>query len=83
MKVRVIPIGNSKGIRIPRALIEVCRIGAEVDLGLKGNVLVIRPLKRQPREGWDAAFNAMHERREDRLLLPETIDRELKVEPWE
>lgn len=67
MKAHIIKIGNSKGIRIPKALLEQSRIGEEVELEVKGNQILIRPASR-PREGWEQTFRFMAEREEDRLL---------------
>jgi antitoxin component of MazEF toxin-antitoxin module len=36
MKVKVLRIGNSKGIRIPNRLLKQCGIGRAVDLRLEG-----------------------------------------------
>ena len=82
MKVHVVPIGNSKGIRIPRTLLELCHIRSAVDLDVKGEVILIRPIKRRPRLGWEAAFQVMHERHEDQLLIPGEVDRDFGSWEW-
>lgn len=51
MKAKLIRIGNSRGIRIPKALIEAAELGDEVDLEMRNGELVIRRVKRV-REGW-------------------------------
>lgn len=81
MKAHVIPIGNSKGIRLPRALLELCHIRNAVDLNVQGEVIIIRPMKRRPRTGWEEAFQTMHENRDDQLLIRDTVD--LDLGPWE
>lgn len=81
MKAQIIPIGNSKGVRIPRALLELCHMTNAVDLNVKGRTIVIQPIKRRPRDGWEEAFRAMHDKGEDRLLIDEPID--LDLGPWE
>ena len=81
MKAHVIPIGNSKGIRIPRALLELCHIRNAVDLNVQGEVIIIRPIRRRPRVGWEEAFQKMHENRDDQLLIGDAID--LDFEQWE
>lgn len=58
MKIDIIPIGNSKGIRIPKALLKQCGINGSVDISVEGKKLVIRPLKKKPREGWEEAIKA-------------------------
>ncbi len=50
----LISIGNSKGIRIPKALIDQSQLdGIELELKLTEEGLLIRPAKRKPREGWE------------------------------
>ena len=81
MKAHIVPIGNSKGIRIPRAVLDLCHIRNAVTLSVKGDAIVIRPMKRRSRDGWEAAFKAMHDAGEDRLLIDDRLD--LDVDPWE
>ena len=82
MKASVVQIGNSKGIRIPKALLEECKIGEQVELLRKGNSLIIQPLASEPRQGWGETFSLMHRRGEDALLLDEGIA-ELEALDWE
>lgn len=81
MKASVVPIGNSKGIRIPKAVLEQCRIGSEVDMQVKNGSLVITPAK-LPREGWNAAFASMHALGEDTLLIPSVLREEAAGWEW-
>jgi antitoxin MazE len=67
MKARIIRIGNSRGIRIPKSLLEQSRLTDEVSLEARENEIVIRPARR-PREGWADAFRAMAGRGDDHLL---------------
>jgi len=67
MKTRIVSIGNSKGIRIPKPLLEQTGLHGEVDIRANGNALVIRPA-RKARAGWDAQFREMARRGDDRLL---------------
>ena len=81
MKASIVPIGSSKGLRIPRMLLQECHIGKEVDLEVKGENIVIKPIKREPRKGWEQVFKRMHESMDDRLLIDDSID--LDMENWE
>jgi antitoxin MazE len=74
MKTQLIKIGNSHGIRIPKALIEQLGLGPEVDVVIRKDALVIRSHKR-PRAGWAEAFAAMHAHGDDQLLDRETSSR--------
>lgn len=67
MKTKIIPIGNSQGIRIPKPLLEEAGLGDEVDLTVERGTLIIRS-SRRPRAGWDTAFKQMAEQGDDALL---------------
>ncbi len=55
MKTELVRIGNSRGIRIPKPLIEQCGLGNNVELRVENDSLVISP-ERRPRQGWEEAF---------------------------
>jgi len=67
MKARIVRIGNSQGIRIPKPLIEQTGLGDEVEIVVRGNALLISPAMR-PRAGWAEAFRAMATHGDDKLL---------------
>ena len=58
MKTRIVRIGNSRGVRIPKLLLEQTGLDDEVTIEAEGTCLTIRPGSR-PRAGWDDAFRAM------------------------
>jgi antitoxin MazE len=64
---RIVKIGNSRGIRIPRTLLEQAGLTDNVEMMVEGNKLIIRSA-RLPRQGWGAQFTAMAEQGDDRLL---------------
>ena len=72
MKTEIIPIGNSKGIRIPKAVLEECGFNGTVNLEVKGGKLIISK-GRKPREGWAEAAKRCHENGDDKLLWPEDM----------
>ena len=74
MKSRIVRIGNSRGIRLPKVLIEEAQLDEEVELEVEPGRIVIRRGNR-PRAGWAAAARKMRERNEDRLLDPTTPTR--------
>ena len=80
MRVGIISVGNSKGIRIPKAILEQCRFNKEAEMEVQGNVLLIKPVKKV-REGWDKSFQLMHERKEDALVINDSLD--MEMENWE
>jgi antitoxin MazE len=67
MKTHIIRIGNSRGIRVPKALLEETGLGGEVEINAQNGSLVIKPA-RKPRAGWAAAFEKMAKRGDDALL---------------
>lgn len=81
MKAPLVRIGNSKGIRIPKVLIEQAGLGDEVELTLRGNSLIVRPASK-PREGWREAFEELA-RRVDDLSLDRDVVNEFDETEWE
>ncbi|MBN1491370.1 MAG: AbrB/MazE/SpoVT family DNA-binding domain-containing protein [Phycisphaerae bacterium] len=78
MKAKIIQVGNSKGIRLPKPLIEQVGLAEEVELEVREGQIVISPAVR-PRRGWADAARALSTRGEDRQLdkaLPTTFDQE-------
>jgi antitoxin MazE len=67
MKTRIVRIGNSRGVRIPKPLLEQTGLRGEVEITAEDGSLVIRSARR-PREGWAAAFEEMARRGDDALL---------------
>lgn len=66
-KTRIVRIGNSQGIRVPKPLLEQAQLPEEVELYAERGRIVVRPA-RGPRDGWADAANAMRARNEDELL---------------
>lgn len=67
MKLKLVKIGNSQGIRIPKSLIEQTGLGPEVEVEVVDNKLVISATH-LPRAGWDEAFESMAAAGDDRLV---------------
>ena len=67
MKARIIKIGNSRGVRIPKPLLEQTRLSDDVELEAQQDHIVIRSARR-PRDGWDARFSSMAAQRDDQLV---------------
>lgn len=75
MDVSVVKIGNSKGIRLSKTLIEKYNLKDTVELVLEKGYIIIKP-KAEPRKGWEKAFKKMHENGDDQLLMPDVFDNE-------
>ncbi|MBA3947791.1 MAG: AbrB/MazE/SpoVT family DNA-binding domain-containing protein [Herpetosiphonaceae bacterium] len=67
LKTRIVRIGNSQGVRIPKLFLEQMHLGDEVELELQSDQIVIRQA-RHTREGWEPAFQAMAEQGDDQML---------------
>jgi antitoxin MazE len=80
MEVSVIKIGNSKGIRLSKTLLDKYNIQDTVEVILEKGQIVIKPLSR-PRKGWEKAFKKMAENGDDRLLINDVFDDE-NLEEW-
>ena len=79
MKTKVIKIGNSRGIRIPRHILEESGLKSEVEIEVKDNKIVLKPVSKV-RENWDQEFQKMAENRDDVLLDENTIS---NINPWD
>ncbi len=55
MQVKLITIGNSKGVRIPKAILQQVGWQDSAELEVRGDSIILRPC-RSPRAGWDEAF---------------------------
>jgi len=78
----LIQIGNSQGIRIPKALIQQAGlVDAELTLKVVPEGLLITP-NHQPRQGWNKAYQTMHEAQDDKLLI-KNIGNRFDEEDWE
>ena len=80
MNIKVIQIGNSRGVRIPKEVLNQCQIEDKVYLSVQGDNIIIKPIKKVPREGWDLAAKKMHERGDDQLLIPDVLDDDMEIE---
>jgi antitoxin MazE len=81
MKAKIIRIGNSQGIRIPKPLLEQTGLSEDVELEVRANEIVIRSA-RSPRTDWAAAFEKMGKAGDDDLL-EEVTETDWDREAWE
>jgi antitoxin MazE len=80
-KTRIVRIGNSRGIRVPKLLLEQAQLPDEVELHAEPGRLVVQA-SRRPRAGWAEAARAMSEQGDDHLLDEPTATR-FDREAWE
>ena len=83
MRARVVKIGNSQGIRIPKPILEQTGIMEDVELRVEKNQIIIRPISK-PRAGWESAFKKMVEKGDDELIHEtENISHSWDEEEWQ
>jgi antitoxin MazE len=82
MKVRLVRIGRSRALRLPKRIIESCGFGDTVDLRVEAGCVIIAPVRR-PREGWEEALRAAGSSSRDELLLDGIDDSRFDREEWE
>ena len=81
MKTHLVRIGNSRGIRLPKPLIDQAGLTNEVEIRVEGGAIIIERAA-TPREGWAEAAKEMHTRGEDVLIDP-VISTEFDENEWE
>ncbi|MBI9037203.1 MAG: AbrB/MazE/SpoVT family DNA-binding domain-containing protein [Bacteroidales bacterium] len=80
MELPLIQIGNSKGFRLSKTLIDKYNIKDKVEIILKKNHIVLLPIS-SPRKGWEKAFKEMSENGDDQLLFNDVFENE-NLEEW-
>ena len=67
MRSRIIQVGNSRGVRLPKTVLEQAHLTEEIEIEVEADQVVIRSAH-VPRQGWDEAFRRMAERGDDVLM---------------
>ena len=80
MELSIIQIGNSKGFRLSKTLIDKYNIKDKVELILEKGYFILKPIS-QPRKDWDIAFKEMGENQDDQLLFDDVFENE-NLEEW-
>lgn len=75
MELSIINIGNSKGIRLPKTILEKYNISNKIELVLEKGYIILKP-KKEPRKNWEKAFKKMHEIGDDKLLINDVFEDE-------
>ncbi len=82
MKTTLIPIGNSRGVRIPKPFIEQCGLTGQVEMDVRDCMILIHA-PRQPRAGWADAFKQMALKGDDTLLDGQSPSTRWDEEEWQ
>ena len=80
MEISVIKIGNSKGLRLSKSIIEEYNIKDKVELILEKEQIVLKPIA-EPRKGWDKKFAEMHQNGDDFSLIDDVFEED-NFEEW-
>jgi antitoxin MazE len=81
MITQLIKVGNSRGVRIPKPLIQETGLTDDVTIRVEGGSIIISPVK-AVRSGWQEAFNKMHANNDD-VLIDKNIRSSWDDEEWE
>lgn len=72
MRTKIVRIGNSKGLRLSKTILEKYKINEFVELILRDEFIELRPIKKA-REGWDEKFKEMNQNGDDELLIDDVF----------
>jgi len=75
MDISIVSIGNSKGIRLSKTLIEKYNFKDTVELILEKGYIILKP-KAEPRKGWEKSFKNMHDSGDDKSLMTDVFEDE-------
>lgn len=80
METAIIKIGNSKGLRLSKTILEKYNIKDKVQIILEMGQIILKPIE-TPRKNWDVSFEKMHQEGDDTLLLTDVFEDE-DFEEW-
>ena len=72
VKTKLVRIGNSRGIRLPKVVVEQAGLTGELELEVRRRQLIVRS-RHRPREGWEERFREMASSGHDLVLWPESF----------
>ena len=81
MRTELVRIGNSRGIRIPKPIIEQCGFGETVEVRVERDCLIVSP-ERRPRQGWSDTFGASGPAVADEFMLEAAGSNDFDSEEW-
>ena len=80
METAIIKIGNSKGVRLSKTILEKYNIKDKVEMILEQGQIILKPID-SPRKDWDKAFQKMRENSDDCLLINDVFE-DKNFEEW-
>ncbi len=82
MRVEIIRIGNSRGLRIPKTILEQCGIKTAVDLRVEDHSFIVTPYE-EVRAGWEKSFQIMAKNEDDVLLDADSLAHSWDEDEWQ
>jgi antitoxin MazE len=82
IRTRLVKIGNSQGVRIPKVLLEQLKLTDAIELEVQDNQLIVRPSK-AVRTDWAAQFQQMAEHGDDQLLDADPTSTQWEDTEWQ
>ena len=80
METAIVKIGNSKGLRLSKSIIEQYNIQEKIELILEKGRIILRPIEK-PRKEWETSFKEMRKTNDDELLMNDVFENE-SLEEW-
>jgi antitoxin MazE len=80
METAIIKIGNSKGLRLSKTILDKYNIKDKVEIILEKGRIIIMPIER-PRQNWETAFEIMSKEGDDQMLMNDVFNDE-NFEEW-
>lgn len=74
MLISLVQVGNSKGIRLPKSVLDQCQIEDKLEMEVSNNEIILKPIKNKPRAKWAEKFKKMNENRDDKLIIDDGLD---------
>jgi len=80
MEASIIKIGNSRGLRLSKSILEKYNINDKVEIILEKGRIILKPIEK-PRKNWETAFKKMRLENDDQLLVNDVFENET-FEEW-
>jgi antitoxin MazE len=80
MEISIIKIGNSKGLRLSKTILEKYNIKKKVEMILEEGQIILKPIE-EPRKNWAQAFKEMSLNEDDELLIDDVFEDD-NIEEW-
>ncbi|MFM7017366.1 AbrB/MazE/SpoVT family DNA-binding domain-containing protein [Flavobacterium sp.] len=80
METAIIKIGNSKGLRLSKTILEKYNIKDKVEIILEMGQIILKPIE-SPRKNWESSFEKMNKEGDDKMLMNDVFNDE-NFEEW-